>query len=547
MRKEKLNSFKNLIKKLKSTDKNSVSFSNKLRNLFNGIQTNYNYINIDDFDNLINSIKKISSIFFPNFINFNRFEKKLNFSDPIYEENIQVHGDLLPLIYSPPLQRLNHIRQLSFAYLEYKGANHTRFDHSLGVYHLTNKTYDCIRNNCQLNKKKEDLNELLISSLFHDIGHSPFSHSLEYILNDLDLNDKLFAKRILLDYYKEYIENNLGLNIRNILINISPINDIRKIKEKQQIFKTLIDGALDVDRVDYIRRDYFYCLGNPPGFSHYLSEAGYCKDDKRGLSMFALRDSSDSIQWIRDIDESRRNAYKRIYESDFSAYSDEILIHALYFFCKKYIKDLKNNFEKIKILINELIKLSDSYFISILYLLGDENTKDLLKKLQSREFFKKICYIDIHQLKPDNFNTNFFNFTLRGKENELRALDKIEYYEYKIKNDLSLRGNVFICLPKVYIPSDKREKLCEKNPDLICVPLVKSFKELNKFRLYHSTIKGEIKILPTRRQEINIYLDNRADLNKCNKILNKLCELIIHGFDSIRDFKKLKGFNQTNL
>lgn len=542
-----MNSLKNLIKKIKSKDKNSVSFSNKLMNLVNEIKTNYNYINIDDFDNLINSIKKISSIFFPDFINFNRFEKNVNFADPIYEENIQIHMDLLPLIYSPPLQRLNHIRQLSFAYMEYKGANHTRFDHSLGVYHLTNKTYDYICNNCQLSKKKVDLNELLISSLFHDIGHSPFSHSLEFILNDLDLNDKLFAKRILLDYYKEYIESNLGLNIKNILINISPINDIRKIKKKQQIFKTLIDGALDVDRVDYIRRDYFYCLGNPPDFRSYLSEAAYCKDDINALSMFALRDSPDSIQWIRDIDRARRNAYKRIYESDFSAYTDEILIHAIYFFCKKYIEDLKTNFEKIKILINELIKLSDSYLISLLYLIGDEYTKDLLKKIQSREFFKKICYINVHELKPDNFNSNFFNFTLRGKEKELRAIDKIEYYENRIKNDLSLKGNIFISLPKVYIPSDEREKLCEKNPDLICVPLVKSFKELNKFRLYHSTIKGEIKILPTRRQEINIYLDNKADLNKCNKILNKLCELIIHRFDSIKDFKKLNGFYKTTF
>ena len=80
-------------------------------------------------------------------------------------------------------------------------------------------------------------------------------------------------------------------------------------------------------------------------------------------------------------------------------------------------------------------------------------------------------------------------------------MEKIERYEKRIKNELDLRGNLFISLPKVYIPSNDRENLCRKNPDLICVPLVKDFNNLTNFRLYHTRIQNEVKILPTRRQK----------------------------------------------
>ena len=223
---------KRSLKQILNRNKKSIVLSNSLENLLGELKSKHKYVIVDDYDTLMDSLKNISSSFFPDFVNFYKFEDNQNLIDPIYQDNIHIQNDIRPLIYSPPMQRLNHIRQLSFAYLEYKGANHTRFDHSLGVYHLTEKVYKKICENCKLKYSEDELSELLISALFHDIGHSPFSHSIEFILNDLDLNDKLFAKDILLKYYQNFIENDLGLNFNHILMNISPLDDIRKIGEK---------------------------------------------------------------------------------------------------------------------------------------------------------------------------------------------------------------------------------------------------------------------------------------------------------------------------
>ena len=132
---------KRSLKQILNRNKKSIVLSNSLENLLGELKSKHKYVIVDDYDTLMDSLKNISSSFFPDFVNFYKFEDNQNLIDPIYQDNIHIQNDIRPLIYSPPMQRLNHIRQLSFAYLEYKGANHTRFDHSLGVYHLTEKVY----------------------------------------------------------------------------------------------------------------------------------------------------------------------------------------------------------------------------------------------------------------------------------------------------------------------------------------------------------------------------------------------------------------------
>ena len=74
------------------------------------------------------------------------------------------------------MQRLRRIRQLGFSYLVYPGANHTRFEHSLGTYHLLNVLLD------RLDVAKEVEKELLVASLIHDVGHGPYSHVTEPLI-----------------------------------------------------------------------------------------------------------------------------------------------------------------------------------------------------------------------------------------------------------------------------------------------------------------------------------------------------------------------------
>ena len=162
------------------------------------------------------------------------------------------------------MQRLRRIRQLGFSYLVYPGANHTRFEHSLGTYHLMNVLLD------RLDVAKEDEQELRVASLIHDIGHGPYSHVTEPLLKKLtgkghddigfalfndrneqakEKNAKSTAKTI-----KETIEE-YGLDKRRIQ---SIIKGEKAEDQRQRDLSRILNGEIDVDKMDYLVRDSYY-------------------------------------------------------------------------------------------------------------------------------------------------------------------------------------------------------------------------------------------------------------------------------------------------
>jgi len=89
--------------------------------------------------------------------------------------SIKVDGVLLELMETPEVQRLHSIRQLALAYLVFPGANHTRFEHSLGTAHIANRMAR------ELSLKPEEAKLIRVAGMLHDLGHGPFSHTLEYL------------------------------------------------------------------------------------------------------------------------------------------------------------------------------------------------------------------------------------------------------------------------------------------------------------------------------------------------------------------------------
>ncbi|MFU8767936.1 MAG: HD domain-containing protein, partial [Candidatus Methanoperedens sp.] len=120
--------------------------------------------------------------------------------DPIHDY-IELDELALKLVDTPEVQRLRRVRQLGFSNLVYPGANHTRFEHSLGVYHLTGHLVN------QVDEHKR--NELLAAGLLHDIGHGPFSHATEELITQYtrkshDNVDELLRKGELSDVLSDF-------------------------------------------------------------------------------------------------------------------------------------------------------------------------------------------------------------------------------------------------------------------------------------------------------------------------------------------------------
>ncbi len=168
--------------------------------------------------------------------------------DPVYEEFILIErgSSTDRVLRSSPLQRLRYIRQLGPCYLVYPGAEHTRFQHSLGVYWLVEKAFNYLKLNGYRFSGSETL-PVKLAALTHDLGHSPFSHALEgYIL---PFNHEELTQKAL-----DIVEAETGIDGKLI-------SETKKIlkKEAEQPFKyQLVSSQLDCDRLDYLKRDAFY-------------------------------------------------------------------------------------------------------------------------------------------------------------------------------------------------------------------------------------------------------------------------------------------------
>lgn len=165
-------------------------------------------------------------------------------NDPIYGFITLERGIIFDLIEHPYFQRLRRITQLGLSYLVYPGAYHTRFHHALGCMFLMKKAIQQIRNKGHEITEKE-AEALKIAILLHDIGHGPFSHALENsIVNNISHEhlSTLFMNKL-----NEEFNGKLDLAIQ-----------IFNNKHPKKFLHQLVSSQLDMDRLDYLKRDSFF-------------------------------------------------------------------------------------------------------------------------------------------------------------------------------------------------------------------------------------------------------------------------------------------------
>jgi HD superfamily phosphohydrolase len=165
-------------------------------------------------------------------------------NDPVYGFIHIPSGLLFEMVEHPVFQRLRRIHQLGFTHLVYPGAIHTRFQHSLGAMHLMDQALESLR------YKGFDISDLeaegaLAAILLHDIGHGPFSHSLEGLIVKGVRHEELTLSLM------DDLNQSCG----------GALDTALAIFRKQwpgKFLCQLVSGQLDMDRMDYLRRDSFY-------------------------------------------------------------------------------------------------------------------------------------------------------------------------------------------------------------------------------------------------------------------------------------------------
>ncbi|MCC7566510.1 MAG: HD domain-containing protein [Methanomicrobiaceae archaeon] len=167
--------------------------------------------------------------------------------DPVHGY-VEVDAAARRLLDSPHVQRLRHIAQLGFANLVYPGANHTRFEHSLGTMHLAGLICR------QLGLDPEESRLVGTAALLHDIGHGPFSHVSEPIMRELAGRNHYELEDLVCDGPTATLLDQVGVDTGDVCAVITGGHHLSSI----------IHGSLDADRMDYLMRDAHY-TGVPYG------------------------------------------------------------------------------------------------------------------------------------------------------------------------------------------------------------------------------------------------------------------------------------------
>lgn len=180
--------------------------------------------------------------------------------DPVHG-SMRLSGLVLDLIDTPEIQRLRGIRQLGLAYLAFPGANHSRFEHALGAAHLVSR----MSAELKLDKGERDL--LLAAATLHDVGHAPYSHTLEYLMTEylkrdhMELTGDILRGKINV-CSKEELGKLRDLKVPSAVdvlerrgVNPREVAQLLVGKHRRRYLGQLIHWDIDVDQMDYLLRD----------------------------------------------------------------------------------------------------------------------------------------------------------------------------------------------------------------------------------------------------------------------------------------------------
>lgn len=177
-------------------------------------------------------------------MSFGNTNKRKIINDPVYGF-INISNEVIfDIIEHPYFQRLRRIKQLGLTHLVYPGALHTRFHHSLGATFLMGKAIAELRAKGHQIDKEEELG-VMAAILLHDIGHGPFSHALEYSIGEGIHHEEI--SKLFISYFNQLHGNKLSIAI-----------DIFSNQYKKKFLHKLVSSQLDMDRIDYLKRDSFF-------------------------------------------------------------------------------------------------------------------------------------------------------------------------------------------------------------------------------------------------------------------------------------------------
>ncbi len=370
--------------------------------------------------------------------------------DPIYGF-IEPSDPELKIINTTIFQRLRKIKQLALTNLVYPTANHTRFDHSLGVLYVAKIMAEKLLPGSENEDKRRIIR---FSALLHDIGHGPFSHVSEYVL-------------------KKYSKISSGSNIEKIheditthLINTNKeLKDILSPNDRKQIcgllngknvelslMKEIVTGPLDADKQDYLLRDSYFC-----GVKYGLYDLyrlintlyKYKDNDDEHLCI-----KHDGVNALEQFVLAKYYMIKQVYYHKVRCVTDAMLIRGIELGIEKddinFLKKLYSYDNKEDYFDHYLDWWDDKFFSELLTKKHKGYAQNIFRRLFERKFFKRIYSVDMKLLKRHikaplkrrilDINSHENKKLKKKIESMISNTLKIKQKEYIIANSITIKS-----------------------------------------------------------------------------------------------------------
>ena len=396
----------------------------------------------------------------------------LDIIDPIHDF-VRVYDNELKIIDTPIFQRLRRIRQLSGAHLIYPGAQHTRFEHSLGVMHIASMAGQALAEKGVVSS--DDIQNLRLAGLLHDIGHGPFSHLFEEIFEEKrKISHEDLGRDIILKTEIGDIISKNGFDKK--LITKLAFGD-----SKLQFMNEIISGVLSADMMDYLLRDGYFTGAEHAKIDHHrLTHSLDVYKNKLALDKSSLVNFETMMI-------SRYQMFKAVYFHKTVRAGEVMLLEAM---------DLAEGELGLSSMnLDEYLQLSDDVILAKLLNLPEHNSKlkaskkiatDYLnrnlfksvfettlagkaitkKRMQElREEVSKKSKIDINEIFVDSSNTPSIPLSPSKKEsksiilleNDGNKTTAKEILISQIKLVSAMSG--FMKILRVYTPAKNRKKV----------------------------------------------------------------------------------------
>ncbi|NEU30456.1 HD domain-containing protein [bacterium LRH843] len=428
---------------------------------------------------------------------YNRqLEEEKVFKDPVHRY-IHVRDELIwDLIGTKEFQRLRRVRQLGTTYVTFHGAEHTRFNHSLGVYEITRRIVDLFKGRPYWNEDERLL--ALCAALLHDLGHGPFSHSFEKVF---DMDHEEWTRRIILG----------KTEVNDVLLRVGKgfpqaVAEVIEKTYSNKLVTSIISSQIDADRMDYLQRDAYY---TGVSYGHF--------DMERILRVMRTMEDQVVIKQsgmhaVEDYIMCRYQMYWQVYFHPVTR-SAEVILNKIF----KRVKDLHQegysfkqkpvhfySFFDGKGSLDDYLKLDEAvalYYFQMWQEEDDRILRDLCTRFLNRRLFKYVEFNPSKRMKDWPLLQELFHQA---------DLDPEYYLVVDSSSDLPY---------DFYRPGEEEERL----PIHLIMPNGK-LRELSRESEVVEAISGK------KRTDHKLYfpLDNLEDMREHKEVKQKIIDLLMN-------------------